>query len=106
MTVQPDSERAPDTSSGPSDSAGGPAESTLAWVGPFAVFMAWLAFDKYLPIANPAKELLRDGVLIAAIIGFSRRLVPTTTPYWMSRLTRTCRVRHVDCTRRVDSRMA
>lgn len=84
MTVQPDSERAPDTSFGPSDSASGPAESTLAWVGPFAVFMVWLAFDKYLPIANPAKELLRDGVLIAAIIGFARRLLPTTAPHWIS----------------------
>ena len=84
MTVQPDSERVPDTSSGASDNPNGPAESTLAWVGPFAVFMVWLAFDKYLPIANPAKELLRDGVLIAAIIGFARRLVPTTAPYWIS----------------------
>ena len=84
MTVQPDSERAPDTSSRPTDGAGGPAESTLAWVGPFAVFMVWLAFDKYLPIANPAKELLRDGVLIVAIIGFAWRLVPTSAPHWIS----------------------
>jgi uncharacterized protein len=46
--------------------------------------MVWLALDKYLPIANPAKELLRDGVLIGAIFGFARRLVPTTAPYWLS----------------------
>ena len=59
-------------------------ESTLAWVGPFAVFMIWLAFDKFLPIANPAKELLRDAVLIAAIIGFARRLLPTSAPFWLS----------------------
>jgi len=84
MTVQSDSERAAEQSSEPRDIPGGPAESTLAWVGPFAVFMVWLALDKYLPIANPAKELLRDGVLIAAIFGFARRLVPTTAPYWIS----------------------
>jgi len=84
MTVQSDSERAAEQSSEPRDIPGGPAESTLAWVGPFAVFMVWLALDKYLPIANPAKELLRDGVLIAAIFGFARRLVPTTAPYWLS----------------------
>ena len=83
MTVQSDSERAAEQSSEPRDTPGGPAESTLAWVGPFAVFMVWLALDKYLPIANPAKELLRDGVLIAAIFGFARRLVPTTAPYWL-----------------------
>ena len=84
MTVQSDSERAAEQSSEPRDIPGGPAESTLAWVGPFAVFMVWLALDKYLPIANPAKELLRDGVLIAAIFGFARRLLPTTAPYWLS----------------------
>ncbi len=55
---------------------------SLAWVGPFAVFMLWLAVDKYLPIANPAKELLRDAVLVASIIGFSRRVLPTRAPHW------------------------
>jgi hypothetical protein len=54
----------------------------LAWVGPFAVFMAWLAIDKYLPIANPAKELIRDAVLIVSIFAFSRRVLPTRAPYW------------------------
>jgi uncharacterized protein len=60
-----------------------PAAGTLAWVGPFAVFMAWLAVDKYLPIAHPAKELVRDAVLIAAILGFSRRVLPMRAPHWM-----------------------
>jgi uncharacterized protein len=55
----------------------------LAWIGPFVVFMLWLAVDKYLPIANPAKELLRDAVLVAAILGFSRRLLPTSAPNWI-----------------------
>jgi len=58
--------------------------STLAWVGPFAVFIAWLAVDKYLPIANPAKEFLRDAVLIAAIVGFSRRILPTRATHWVA----------------------
>ena len=61
-----------------------PETPTLAWVGPFAVFMVWLAVDKYLPLANPWKELLRDAVLIAAIVGFSRRVLPTRAPYWMA----------------------
>ncbi|MEP6491925.1 MAG: CAAX prenyl protease-related protein [bacterium] len=59
-------------------------ESMLAWVGPFAVFMAWLAVDKYLPIANPARELLRDAVLVAAILGFSRHILPRSATHWVS----------------------
>jgi len=55
---------------------------TLAWVGPFVVFMAWLAVDKLLPLTNPAKELLRDAVLVAAIVGFSRRVLPRRAPHW------------------------
>jgi CAAX prenyl protease-like protein len=61
-----------------------PRSSTIAWVGPFAVFMLWLAVDKYLPLANPAKELVRDVVLVAAIVGCSRRILPTRAPYWMA----------------------
>ncbi|MDB4914912.1 MAG: prenyl protease-related protein [Gemmatimonadetes bacterium] len=56
--------------------------SPVAWVAPFAVFMLWLAVDKYLPVANPAKEMLRDVVLIAAILAFSRRVLPTSAPHW------------------------
>ncbi len=56
--------------------------STVTWVGPFATFMAWLAVDHYLPIANPWKELLRDGVLVASIVLFSWRILPTRAPYW------------------------
>ena len=55
----------------------------LEWVGPFAVFMVWLALDKTLPLANPGKELLRDAVLLAAIVGFSRRVLPTRAPHWI-----------------------
>jgi CAAX prenyl protease-like protein len=55
---------------------------TLAWVGPFAVFVAWLALDRYLPIANPAKEVLRDVVLVAAIVGCSRRVLSLRAPHW------------------------
>jgi CAAX prenyl protease-like protein len=57
---------------------------TLAWVGPFAVFVGWLALDKYVPIANPAKEVLRDVVILASILGFSRRVLPTRTPHWLA----------------------
>jgi uncharacterized protein len=64
---------------GPPASSG----STLAWVGPFAVFVFWLAVDKYLPIQNPAKEMLRDGVLLASILYFSRHVLPRRAPYWL-----------------------
>lgn len=57
---------------------------TLPWIGPFAVFMVWLAIDKYLPIANPAKELLRDAVLVGAILGFSRHVLPRRISNWAS----------------------
>jgi CAAX prenyl protease-like protein len=75
--VPPEQERTPDA--GPSDRHAG----TLAWVGPFAVFMAWLAVDAVLPLANPAKEIVRDLVLVAAIVGFSRRVLPTRAPHWI-----------------------
>jgi len=58
--------------------------STLAWVGPFAVFALWLAVDKSLPIANPAKEMLRDGVLLASILFFSRHVLPRSAPHWLA----------------------
>lgn len=57
-------------------------EKTLAWIGPFLVFIVWLACDRFLPIANPGKELLRDAVLIAALFVFSRRVIPTSAPRW------------------------
>lgn len=66
----------------PPDTA--PSARTIAWVGPFAVFAIWLALDKYIPLAYPAKELARDGVLIAAIFGFSRHVLPTRAPYWLA----------------------
>lgn len=64
-----------------------PVTGALAWVGPFAVFMLWLAVDKLVPLANPAKELIRDAVLVAAILGFSRRILPTRAPNWISSIT-------------------
>ncbi|MES2176751.1 MAG: CAAX prenyl protease-related protein [Gemmatimonadota bacterium] len=57
--------------------------STVAWVGPFAVFAAWLAFDSSLPLANPGKEVLRDAVLIASILFFSRSVLPRRAPHWL-----------------------
>ena len=47
----------------PNDTAA-PGTGTLVWVGPFAVFMLWLAVDKYLPLANPLYKIGRTiGVL-------------------------------------------
>ena len=60
-------------------------QRTVAWVGPFAVFILWLAVDKYLPLANPGKEILRDIVVLASIVGFSRNIIPTlSAPNWLA----------------------
>lgn len=69
------------TSSDRIDRPAGSFRDSLAWVGPFAVFMLWLAIDKHLPIANPTKEIVRALVLVAAIIGFSRHLLPRRAPH-------------------------
>ena len=55
---------------------------TIEWVGPFVVFALWLLADKYIPIANPWREIVRDLVLAAAIVGFSRRVLPSSAPNW------------------------
>lgn len=60
-----------------------PMNRTIAWVGPFAVFMAWLALNKYIPLENPLKEIVRDIVVLASIVVFSRRVIPRRAPYWM-----------------------
>ena len=57
---------------------------TVAWVGPFAVFVAWLALDKHIPLANPSKEIVRDLVVLASILLFSRRVIPRSAPHWLS----------------------
>src|SRR5947209_14498022 len=69
---------------GPDSAPGLDEGRTLSWIGPFVVFMLWLAVDKYLPVANPSKEILRDTVLVLAIVGFSRRVLPTRAPHWMA----------------------
>jgi CAAX prenyl protease-like protein len=59
-------------------------DRSIAWVGPFAVFILWLAVDKYLPFANPGKEIARDVVMLVSIIAFSRRILPAlSAPNWM-----------------------
>jgi CAAX prenyl protease-like protein len=59
-------------------------EDSIAWIGPFAVFMAWLAIDSLLPLANPLKEIVRDVVLLASIVIFSRAVIPRSAPHWMA----------------------
>lgn len=60
------------------------SQKTMAWVGPFAVFILWLAVDKYIPLANPVKEIARDLVILASILFFSRRIVShLRAPNWM-----------------------
>jgi CAAX prenyl protease-related protein len=54
----------------------------VAWAGPFAIFLLWLAVDGRLPLGNPGKEIARDVVLIAAIVGFSWRILPRHVSHW------------------------
>lgn len=57
---------------------------TIQWIGPFVVFALWLLGDKYIPLANPWREIVRDVVLAAAILGFSRRVLPSSAPNWLA----------------------
>ena len=57
-------------------------DGTIAWVGPFVVFAAWLLLDKHIPLANPWKEVVRDGVTLASILVFSRRVLPRSATHW------------------------
>jgi CAAX prenyl protease-like protein len=83
MTISADA--APNRDAAPANDGGPtPTTSAVAWAGPFVVFMVWLALDKYLPIANPGKEIVRDLVLLAAILGLSRRVLPTRAPHWLA----------------------
>lgn len=61
-----------------------PAERTLPWVAPFAVFALWLLVGKQIPLAWPAKEILLDVVVLASIIGFSWRVLPRSAPHWLA----------------------
>ena len=58
--------------------------STIAWIAPFVVFVAWLAVDSTLPLANPLKEIVRDVVLLMVIITFSLRVIPRSAPNWLA----------------------
>jgi CAAX prenyl protease-like protein len=61
-----------------------PAERTLPWVAPFAVFALWLLVGKEIPLAWPAKEILLDTIVLASIIGFSWRVLPRAAPHWLA----------------------
>ena len=65
------------------DAKANPADRTWTWIGPFVVFMAWLAVDKYIPLGNPLKEIVRDLVILGAIVFIARPVIPRTAPFWM-----------------------
>ena len=52
-----------------------PPERSIAWIAPFVVFIAWLSLDRFIPLAYPIKEIVRDGLLLAAIVAFSWRVI-------------------------------
>jgi uncharacterized protein len=47
----------------------------LPWIGPFAVFMIWLAIGPSLPLPQPWESIVRVGVLVAALFVFSRDII-------------------------------
>lgn len=47
----------------------------LPWIGPFAVFMIWLAIGPSLPLPQPWESIVRVGVLVAALWVFSRDII-------------------------------
>ena len=49
--------------------------STTAYIGPFLVFIAFLALGKYLPVPPDVEQIIRFAVVAAAIWYFSRHLV-------------------------------
>jgi hypothetical protein len=85
-TARPD---APPPASAPAspDADAAPGQGTLAWVGPFAVFMLWLAVDAKLPLQQPLKEVVRDLVILGSILLFSRRVLAEharRAPHWLA----------------------
>lgn len=84
-TARPDAPPPPSTAPAPADPA--PGQGTLAWVGPFAVFMLWLALDGQLPLEQPIKEVVRDLVILGSILVFSRRVLAEharRAPHWLA----------------------
>jgi uncharacterized protein len=87
MAKTPSTIRAlPDSSSAAEQTpaSSSPEARTLAWVGPFATFALWLFVRQYIPLGYPAKELLLDAIIVAAIVGFSWRILPRSAPHWIA----------------------
>lgn len=58
--------------------------SSLAWAGPFAVFMVLLALMPQLGIPQPWDALIRVVVISASIVFFSRRTLDFRAPHWLA----------------------
>ena len=85
-SVRPSAPPAPDAAP-PAPADAPPGTGTLAWVGPFAVFMGWLALDAQIPLQQPVKEVVRDLVILASILVFSRRVLAEharRAPHWLA----------------------
>lgn len=58
---------------------------SLAWIGPFAVFMLLLVVSPMLAIPQPWESILRVAVLVAVIVAFSGGVLRTLrVEHWMS----------------------
>jgi uncharacterized protein len=57
--------------------------AALPYVLPFAVFLAFLAIQKYLPIPANLVYSVRDLLLAVVLFAFSRRVIDLRSPHWM-----------------------
>lgn len=58
--------------------------SSIAWAGPFAVFMALLVLMPMLEIPQPWDALLRVLIITASLWVFSRRVIDFRAPHWLA----------------------
>lgn len=59
-------------------------KSSVAWFGPFAVFMALLVIMPALSIPQPWDALIRVAIIIASLFVFSRRVLDFRAPHWLA----------------------
>jgi uncharacterized protein len=58
--------------------------SSLAWAGPFAVFMGLLVLMPMLDLPQPWDALVRVIIIVASLIVFSRRTIDFRAPHWLA----------------------
>ena len=58
--------------------------SSIAWAGPFAVFMVLLVVMPELGVPQPWESVVRVTLIIASLFVFSRRVIDLRAPHWLA----------------------